>query len=410
MHVKARHKKSLFFLLILLSISLSGCFQWAARAKNKLPNQTALNQTYSYKGKVLIIGAGAAGLAAAKVLEQNNIDYVILEASNCFGGRLKKDSTLADFPIDMGAEWIHSHPNALNVLKGKKATAKIHEELIPYHLDSALKWDNKRLKGVKKSYLDFYYNFISESKFKRSTWYDFVKVNLAQNVDHKIIYNTNVQEINYEEDQVIVKTESGIVYNADRVLVTVSIGVLKSNHISFIPKINRKKQKAVDAITFRKGFKVALKFSKKFYPDVIQCKAKNGERTFYDIAFKKEAKTHVLGFLCVGSEVSRYSALPTEKDVIVELIRELDNMFNGQASRYYTGEYAYENWGENQFIQGTWTQAFQEKRRHLKQLNKSLEQRVYFAGEINDPYKQMGVPGAILSGYSAIHQLLTDKN
>ena len=129
MHVKSRHKKSLFFLLILLSISLSGCFQWAARAKNKLPNQTALNQTYSYKGKVLIIGAGAAGLAAAKVLEQNNIDYVILEASNCFGGRLKKDSTLADFPIDMGAEWIHSHPNALNVLKGKKATAKMKLEV-----------------------------------------------------------------------------------------------------------------------------------------------------------------------------------------------------------------------------------------------------------------------------------------
>ena len=43
-----------------------------------------------YSGKVIIIGAGASGLAAAKVLEQNNIDYTILEATNRYGGRLKK--------------------------------------------------------------------------------------------------------------------------------------------------------------------------------------------------------------------------------------------------------------------------------------------------------------------------------
>ena len=32
--------------------------------------KTALERTYSYSGKVLIVGAGASGLAAAKVLEQ----------------------------------------------------------------------------------------------------------------------------------------------------------------------------------------------------------------------------------------------------------------------------------------------------------------------------------------------------
>jgi hypothetical protein len=34
---------------------------------------------------------------------------------------------------------------------------------------------------------------------------------------------------------------------------------------------------------------------------------------------------------------------------------------------------------------------------------------VYFAGEINDAHRQMGVPGAILSGYFAINDLLMNE-
>ena len=101
------------FLFSIISWSMTSCLQWAARAEKKIPDETALHRTYDYSGKVIIIGAGASGLAAAKVLEKNNIDYTILEATNRYGGRLKKDTTLADFPIDIGAEWIHSNPKVL---------------------------------------------------------------------------------------------------------------------------------------------------------------------------------------------------------------------------------------------------------------------------------------------------------
>ena len=89
------------------------------KKRNKLPKETALHKTYNYKGKVIIIGAGASGMAAAKVLEENNVEYTILEAINRYGGRLKKDTTLTDFPTDIGAEWLHNAPITLNVLKGK---------------------------------------------------------------------------------------------------------------------------------------------------------------------------------------------------------------------------------------------------------------------------------------------------
>ena len=45
---------------------------------------------------------------------------------------------------------------------------------------------------------------------------------------------------------------------------------------------------------------MALKFSEKFYPDAIHCKAKSGEKSYYDMAFKKNAKDNILGFLCTG--------------------------------------------------------------------------------------------------------------
>ena len=401
--------RSVLLLLVITSLCfcLSGCFKWAARAKSKLPKETSLQNTYNYDGKVIIVGAGASGLAAAKVLEQNNIDYIILEATNRYGGRLKKDTTLADFPIDIGAEWLHSAPITLNKLKGKRGT-EIDEELIPYHLDSTASWDGKEYKVDPHWQNNFMYNFLPESKFKTSTWYDFVNENIAETVKHKIQYNSPVNSIDYSSNNVIVKTKSGKTFEADRIIVTVSIGVLKSNVITFIPEMNKENRKAIESITFHPGFKVAMKFSEKFYPDAITCKVENGEKGFYDIAFKKDVQTNVLGFLCTGNETQKYYNLKSEQEIISSLLEELDEMFDGKASTFYSGEYILENWGQQKFTQGAWTQAIQEKKSTLKAINQPLDNKVYFAGEIYDPYQQMGVPGAILSGYYSIDKLLTD--
>ena len=402
--------RSVLLILFITSLSfcLSGCFNWAARGERKLPKETSLHKTYNYDGKIIIVGAGASGLAAAKVLEQNNIDYIILEATNRYGGRLKKDTTLADFPIDIGAEWLHSAPITLNKLKGKQGT-EIDEELIPYRLDNTASWDGEEYKVNPHWQNNFMYNFLPESKFKTSTWYDFVNENIAKTVKHKIQYNSPVNAIDYSGNNVIVKTNNGKTYEADRILVTVSIGVLKSNLITFIPEMNKENRKAIESITFHPGFKVAMKFSEKFYPDAITCKVKNGEKGFYDIAFKKNVQTNVLGFLCTGNETQKYYNLKSEQEIISSLLEELDEMFDGKASKFYSGEYILENWGQYEFIQGTWTQAIHEKRSYLKIINQPLDNKVYFAGEIYDTYQQMGVPGAVLSGYYAIDKLLTDK-
>jgi monoamine oxidase len=55
----------------------------------------------------LIIGAGMAGLAAAEALQHGGQPAIVLEARDRVGGRVQTAHDLADFPVELGAEWIH---------------------------------------------------------------------------------------------------------------------------------------------------------------------------------------------------------------------------------------------------------------------------------------------------------------
>jgi monoamine oxidase len=56
---------------------------------------------------VVIIGAGVAGLTAAKRLLEQGRSVIVLEARNRIGGRAWTDTTLG-LPIDRGAQWLHN--------------------------------------------------------------------------------------------------------------------------------------------------------------------------------------------------------------------------------------------------------------------------------------------------------------
>jgi monoamine oxidase len=61
---------------------------------------------------VVIIGAGAAGLAAARELERAGKHIVCLEARERIGGRiLTAHDPLTPVPVEMGAEFVHGRPS-----------------------------------------------------------------------------------------------------------------------------------------------------------------------------------------------------------------------------------------------------------------------------------------------------------
>lgn len=62
-------------------------------------------------GDVIIIGAGAAGLAAAKTLSAHGISVTILEARDRPGGRIHTVAGASGAPVELGAEFIHGSRN-----------------------------------------------------------------------------------------------------------------------------------------------------------------------------------------------------------------------------------------------------------------------------------------------------------
>ena len=55
----------------------------------------------------LVVGAGMAGLAAARDLVDEGREVVVLEARNRIGGRVYTNRMISEVPVEFGAEFIH---------------------------------------------------------------------------------------------------------------------------------------------------------------------------------------------------------------------------------------------------------------------------------------------------------------
>ncbi len=57
---------------------------------------------------IVVIGAGAAGIAAARRVLAAGRKVIVLEASSQIGGRCQTDSSTFEVPFDRGARWVHN--------------------------------------------------------------------------------------------------------------------------------------------------------------------------------------------------------------------------------------------------------------------------------------------------------------
>jgi polyamine oxidase len=271
---------------------------------------------------VVVVGAGMAGLAAARSLADEGVRVTVLEARERIGGRVWTNGSLG-VPIDLGAAWIHGtdgnpmvglaaevgaktvetdfnnvlmfadhgEVDAGDVQAAFEAWGEIVEELeslsekanenasVADGLAEAADVDDPLLAwNVRSSIVTEYAAdpddlslkwFGSEGQLGGPDLilpggYNELAQHLARGLD--IRRGTEVTRIAHDGEGVHVDTSQGPVA-ADRVIVTVPLGVLKAGTITFDPPLPKTKRQAIERLGFGLLNKVVLAFEEPFWPE-----------------------------------------------------------------------------------------------------------------------------------------------
>lgn len=83
-------------------------FLSASAALAAMPVLRATAAPLPREADIVVIGAGAAGIAAARRIMATGRKVVVVEAASQIGGRCITDTTTFDTPFDRGARWMHN--------------------------------------------------------------------------------------------------------------------------------------------------------------------------------------------------------------------------------------------------------------------------------------------------------------
>ncbi|MEO1517353.1 MAG: FAD-dependent oxidoreductase [Bacteroidota bacterium] len=323
--------------------------------------------------RIIIIGAGAAGLSAGYLLRQQGIDFQILEASAIPGGRMKRTVDFVDFPIPLGAEWLHVGTDVFGEIVNDDSQqisleTKAYDPAVDYGLFGEEEW----------SIADV--GFESDRKFINSTWFDFFDQYILPSIQDKIRYNSVVQSIDYGGDQVRIQTANEE-FVADKLIITIPLKMLQTGAIAFSPGLPDRKQQAIDQATVWDGCKAFIEFSEKFYPafTVYDIQPETaGQKLYYDAAYGQNSNRHVMGLFAVGIAAQEYISL-TDAQRKEYMLNELDEQYDQKASAHYV-QHIFQNWNAEPFINGAYLYDHEDWRR-VEVLAESVDNKLFFAGE-----------------------------
>lgn len=359
----------------------------------------------NYSGKVVIVGAGAAGLAAGSLLHHHGVDFEILEAAPVYGGRMKRADDFADFPIDLGAEWIHTHPSILSeILNQPDLDAAV--DILVYNPQTIKNWNEGKLRSH-----NAIRHFYSEWKFKSTTWYGFFERYVVPPLADRLRLGQAVTRIDASGQRVLLETSEGASFEADHVLLTVPITMLQKRRIEFVPPLPEAQIEAIDSIFMGDGIKIFVEFRERFYPDILAFgpifDALDAEEKFvYDAAFRKDSSRNILGLFAINEPAAVYTRLETDEAILAHFLQELDTIFDGQASAHYL-QHIIENWSAQPFIQGAYSYSFSgNQRRTVATLSEAVHDKIFLCGEAFSLEHQSTVHGACESGFAAAARLL----
>jgi monoamine oxidase len=261
--------------------------------------------------EVIILGAGVAGLAAARDLTAAGARVLVLEARDRLGGRVLTHHT-ADGPIELGAEFVHgavqeilgvveearlplreidrgaarrtaersAAVDSFSAMDALLANASDTDESFQHLVDrvgerAEIKAQSLRLvegyhaaDPARISVQSLVKNTAADERpgadrqFRFARGYDGLVAAIFERVDKRLCdvqLNAVATAIAWRRKHVVVKTSTGRELTAPRLVVTVPLGVLKAGAIEFSPKLAAK-ESALGRLEMGDAARVSLCF------------------------------------------------------------------------------------------------------------------------------------------------------
>ncbi|MEZ4912385.1 MAG: NAD(P)/FAD-dependent oxidoreductase [Saprospiraceae bacterium] len=402
---------------------------------------------------VLVVGAGISGIAAAKKLQENGFGVTILESQDRVGGRLRTNRSLG-VAFDEGASWIHGttgNPitdlaqqagmstaftddesilaydlggklygdtsyasaeddfyNILEVLKDSGDKGKSFEEvfaslypdkandrLYKFFLSTYITFDTGDLNALSSTLYDEGEVFGGEERIS-TNGYDTIPNYLAKGLTIKL--NERVLSIDYSAEKVKISHTSGI-SEADYVLVTVPLGVLKKNVIQFTPALPTSKTNAIQRVGMNCVNKFLLTWDTAFWDDeqYIVYTPETMDKFNYFVNVKKFHPDVNALMTFAYADYGRSTESMSDAEVIDAIMEHLEEVYgeNIPAPTHMLRT----KWNSNENTYGAYSfTAVDTEMQHFDDLAEQVNNRLFFAGEHTHIDYFSTAHGAYLSG------------
>jgi len=405
---------------------------------------------------VAIIGAGGAGLSAARTLMKAGKSVVVLEAMNRIGGRAYTEDMAPGVPMDLGCHWIQAadrNPllplakewdfepkqhdleldriyygaNPRRFTPREMERVRSYEERFPKMNRRAARWRDGPVSSVliprtpeEEAAMTYMFPMdmaVDPGELSIRDWArqaDLAPNYLVQKGLGTVVarfgeglpvsLSTPVKRIRYGRKGVTVETEKGDM-QTKACIITASTGALQSGYIRFDPALPEWKENAIAELPMGLLAKIPLlldgeRFGLSAFDDILY--ERPGLQDIYFLCFPFDMNM-MIGFVG-GSFAWHLTAEGTEAatDFALQSLRRLF----GEKAASHVKKAEFSRWANIPWTRGSYAAALPGKFGARAALARPIADRLYFAGEaLAGPLAQT-IGGAILSGEAVARNVL----